>query len=302
MNNSKIKFYHLVIFPVSLIAFCIAGSGCATVNSDAVINNFKQTQSYPPIILTENTKASLKSLAGKANMESTLNFGMGADDVQPQILLDGIHQILSKRFQQVPGEQNDGFVLVFDAQAKLGSFSGSTTSLELTGTFKENDQIIDIIKGEGSSEMPFPAVNFGFRKAADGAFAQFDENLKDSQKIATYISMGTLTKFKEKVERWQALPQKPPLPEEARRFRVLADDAVDNKEFDKAANFYEQGLAIDPLWPAGQFNAAMIYNELHSYAMAAMHMKYYLVLKPEDAGKYQDEIYIWEEKAKEANE
>ena len=285
-----------------LAAFCLGSFGCATVNPDAVINDFKQAQSYPPIILTENTKASLKSLAGKANMESTLNFGMGADDVQPQILLDGIRRILSKRFQQVPGEQNSGFVLVFDARLKLGAFSGSTTSLELTGTFKEDDQTIDIIKGEGSAAMPFPAVNFGFHKAADSAFAQFDENLRNSQKMTTYISMGSLVKFKEKVRRWQALPQKPPLPEEARRFRVLADDAVANQEFDKAANFYEQGLAIDPMWPAGQYNAAMIYKELNSYAMAAMHMKYYLVLKPEDTKKYQDQIYIWEEKAKETNE
>jgi len=298
----KLKFYHFIVLPFCLAVFCLGGSGCATVNSDAVINNFKQAQSYPPVILTENTKASLKSLAGRANMESTLNFGMGADDVQPQILLDGIRQILSKRFQQLPGEQNSSFVLVFDAQAKLGMVTGSTTSLELTGTFKEDDKTIDIIQGEGSSKIPFPAVNFAFHKAADSAFVQFDENLKNSQKITAYITMGAFVKFKEKVRKWQALSPKPPLPEEARRFRVLADDAVANKEFEKAANYYEQGLVIDSMWPAGQYNAAMIYNELHIYYLAAMHMKRYLALKPEDAKKYQDQIYIWEEKVKETNE
>ena len=107
--------------------------------------------------------------------------------------------------------------------------------------------------------------------------------------------------FQEKVKVWQALPQKPPLPEEARRFRVLADDAVQNKDFDKAADYYEQGLAIDPMWPAGQFNAAIIYGELKYYSRAAMHMKCYLALKPDaqDAKAYQDKIYIWEEKANE---
>jgi tetratricopeptide (TPR) repeat protein len=108
--------------------------------------------------------------------------------------------------------------------------------------------------------------------------------------------------FQEKVKVWHALSPKPSLPEEARRFRVLADDAVQNKEFQKAADYYEQGLKIYPMWPAGQFNAAMIYKELNFYAMAVMHMKRYLALKPEDTQKYQDQIYIWEERAKETNE
>jgi tetratricopeptide (TPR) repeat protein len=156
------------------------------------------------------------------------------------------------------------------------------------------------VEGEGKAVMPYPAVNFGFHKAADIAFAQFDENLKNSQKIAAYVSTKALADFQEKVNAWRALPKKS-LPEEARRFRVLADDAVQNKEFDKAANYYEQGLEIDPMWPAGQFNAAMIYKELNSYAMAAMHLKRYLVLKPEDVKTYRDQMYIWEEKANEGN-
>ena len=106
--------------------------------------------------------------------------------------------------------------------------------------------------------------------------------------------------FQDKVKVWQTLSPKPSLPEEARRFRVLADDAVQNKEFEKAADYYEKGLAIDPMWPAGQFNAAMIYKELNFYTMAVMHMKRYLALKPDETKKYQDEIYIWEEKANEA--
>jgi tetratricopeptide (TPR) repeat protein len=108
--------------------------------------------------------------------------------------------------------------------------------------------------------------------------------------------------YRDKVKVWQALPQKPPLPEEVRRFRVLADDAVQNKDFDKAADYYEQGLAIDPMWPAGQFNTAMIYKELNFYSMAIMHMKRYLALKPEDTKNYRDQMYIWEEKAKESND
>jgi tetratricopeptide (TPR) repeat protein len=114
---------------------------------------------------------------------------------------------------------------------------------------------------------------------------------------------SSFAEFQDKANVWRALTQKPPLSEEARRFRVLADDAVQNKDFDKAADYYEQGLAIDPMWPAGQFNAAIIYAELKFYPMAVMHMKRYLALEPDakDAKIYQDKIYIWEEKAEEGN-
>jgi tetratricopeptide (TPR) repeat protein len=107
--------------------------------------------------------------------------------------------------------------------------------------------------------------------------------------------------FEEKANVWRALTQKPRLPEETRRFRVLADDAVQNKQFDKAADYYEQGLAIEPMWAAGQFNAALIYAELEFYPLAVMHMKRYLALEPnaKDVKVYQDKIYIWEEKANE---
>jgi hypothetical protein len=301
MNKNKIKFYHHVILPFYFSAFCLCGFGCATVNPDVIINNFKQTQIYPPLVLTDDTKASLKSLVSKSNLCSTLNFGIGSDDVQPQIITDGIRQVLLKRFKQQGDETKNNLVMLFDAHVKLGMFSGTTTSLSLTGTFMDGDQTIDTIKAEGKAVMPYPAINFAFHKAALIAFAQFDENLRNSQILKAYVYSKALGDFQQQVNTWRALPKKP-LPEEARRFRVLADDAVQNKEFDKAANFYEQGLAIEPMWLAGQYNAAMIYSELNSYAMAAMHMKRYLVLKPEDTKKYQDQIYIWEEKAKESNE
>ncbi|MDE2027818.1 MAG: tetratricopeptide repeat protein, partial [Candidatus Omnitrophica bacterium] len=94
--------------------------------------------------------------------------------------------------------------------------------------------------------------------------------------------------------------QKPPLPEEVHRLIVLKDDAIQNNDFSKAADYYEQALAIDPMWPAGQYNAAMIYSELGSYPMAVTHMKHYLALEPAaaNARASQDKIYIWEEKAK----
>jgi tetratricopeptide (TPR) repeat protein len=106
--------------------------------------------------------------------------------------------------------------------------------------------------------------------------------------------------FQEKAKAWRALPVKPSLPEDVRRFKVLAEDAFQKKEFEKAADFYEQGLAVEPLWPDGQLNAALFYGELEMNAQAVLHMKRYLELCPDakDAKKCRNQMYIWQEKIK----
>jgi tetratricopeptide (TPR) repeat protein len=109
--------------------------------------------------------------------------------------------------------------------------------------------------------------------------------------------------FQEKAKAWRALPQKPKIPEKIRRFRILAEDATESKDFEKAVDYYEQGLAIEPMWPVGQFNAAIIYGELKDYDRAIIHMKRYLELEPnaKDNRACQDKIYLWEGKIGEGN-
>ncbi len=107
--------------------------------------------------------------------------------------------------------------------------------------------------------------------------------------------------FQEKAKAWRALSAKPPLPEEVQRFRVLAEDAFQNKNFEKAVGYYEKGLAIEPMWPAGQFNAALLSAELEHYGKATRHIKRYLELCPDDkeARAAREKMYVWEEKTKE---
>jgi tetratricopeptide (TPR) repeat protein len=79
---------------------------------------------------------------------------------------------------------------------------------------------------------------------------------------------------------------------------VLAEDAFRNREFQKAADYYEQGLAIAPLWPQGQFNAAVLEGELETYSQAVLHMKRYLELSPDaaDAQSAREQMIIWQSK------
>jgi hypothetical protein len=84
--------------------------------------------------------------------------------------------------------------------------------------------------------------------------------------------------FKGRAATWRTLANKPPLPEETRKYLVLAQNAVQENNFQKAGAYYEQGLEIEPLWPDAQFNAAVIDSKLNEYAEAAYHMRCYLEL------------------------
>jgi tetratricopeptide (TPR) repeat protein len=106
--------------------------------------------------------------------------------------------------------------------------------------------------------------------------------------------------FQEEARAWRALPVKPASPEGVRRFQLLAEDAIKNKNFEEAVDYYEQGLQVSPLWPEGQFNAALLYGEMGIYGQAVIHMRRYLELKPDapDMQAARDQVVIWQAKIK----
>ncbi len=107
--------------------------------------------------------------------------------------------------------------------------------------------------------------------------------------------------FANEAKRYREMAVKPALPEAVQKCRILAEDAFKNKELQKALEWYRKGLAIEPLWPQGQFNTAMLEGESQWYSWAVFHMKRYLELVPnaQNATAAREKIYIWEEKAKE---
>jgi tetratricopeptide (TPR) repeat protein len=106
--------------------------------------------------------------------------------------------------------------------------------------------------------------------------------------------------FQKRAAAWRALPAKPPISDDVKRNRLLAEDAYQQKQFDTAAAEYEAGLEIDPLWAQGHFNAALIYGELKDYDDAVWHMRCYLELLPNapDAQEARDQMLLWQGKAK----
>ena len=108
-----------------------------------------------------------------------------------------------------------------------------------------------------------------------------------------------LCTFHQQVATWRALNPKPPLPEAVRQQRLLAENALKEKQPEEALNRYEAGLELYPTWPQGCFNAALIAAELRFYSQAVEHMQSYLELVPDapDAKAARDQIVIWQDKA-----
>lgn len=112
-----------------------------------------------------------------------------------------------------------------------------------------------------------------------------------------------LDDFQIKTEAWRALAAKPPVSDEVYKDRLLAEDALKNKDLAGAAKYYELGIAADPTWDQGWYNAALVYAELKDYFDAALCMKHYVVLDPNasDAQAAKDNVILWEAKVQEAS-
>jgi hypothetical protein len=104
--------------------------------------------------------------------------------------------------------------------------------------------------------------------------------------------------FQRTADAWRASGAKTALPEEARPHKVLAENAVQEKNLKRAINEYEAGLAIFPTWPDGQYNVALLCGETGDYDEAVQHMEQYLVLalNAPDAQPAKDKIIIWRDK------
>jgi tetratricopeptide (TPR) repeat protein len=98
---------------------------------------------------------------------------------------------------------------------------------------------------------------------------------------------------------WRENPVKPPLSPEVERHWILAENAIQEKNLDSAIEHYESAVEVQPMWPAGWFNLAMIYAEQNNYADATDRMKHYLELVPDapDAKDARTQMIIWEDKA-----
>lgn len=120
----------------------------------------------------------------------------------------------------------------------------------------------------------------------------------ESASLAAATVATELAEFQQKAATWQAINPKPPVSDEVTKKRLLAEDAVQEKNLSAAGEYYRAGIAIDPTWAPGWYNAALISAELKNYSAAGNYMKHYLILVPDasDAPAAKERVLLWEGK------
>lgn len=142
------------------------------------------------------------------------------------------------------------------------------------------------------------------KQAAERATEELKQAAKQAaERTAKAAEQNDEIKFQKVLQAYQAAVVKPQLPEEARKFKVQAEDAVHDKEFVAAVDLYGQAIKIAPWWPEGHFNRALVLGETKEYKTAIIEMKRYLALAPNapNARAAQDKIYAWERKVQKHN-
>ena len=142
--------------------------------------------------------------------------------------------------------------------------------------------------------LEWPVNSPGIKK-----FLEALEYLKANARSGTDAEAGEMARFHERALAWRALAEKPALPEGVHREEVLAKNSLQADQNPEAAlAHFEKGLAIEPLWPAGQLGAATICGELQRYDCAALHAERFLELVPEgqQSDVLRDKLIIWKDK------
>lgn len=157
----------------------------------------------------------------------------------------------------------------------------------------------DASLANSEGETPLALVDYWAGRTDDAAgsrrLAQAAELLREAERDGPPETAEERASFEKVFAEFAGKP-KPPLPEEAQKFRAQAEFAVEQKRFEDAARLYVQALKVAPWWSAGYFNQALIAAERQRYPQAARAMKKYVALEPaaEDVRAAQDKIYQWE--------
>jgi hypothetical protein len=173
------------------------------------------------------------------------------------------------------------------------------------GVFFHADLLVHMQGKWGSYAFIFPPSPDGNAKAATLQNA-VNTLMLEAQAGKTVICSDNpqdydeeLADFQVKTAAWRALATKPPVSDEVYKDRLLAEDALKTRNLASAAKYYELGVAADPTWDQGWYNAALVYADLNDYFDAAVCMRHYVALMPNatDVQAAKDNIILWEAKA-----
>jgi len=126
------------------------------------------------------------------------------------------------------------------------------------------------------------------------------------QAVAAYQQSSTLPAAEKVIRLAAAMPQLPPIPEEARKHFVrgtaLFKDAKSPEDYKQVVDEFTQAMQLAPWWPDARYNFALALEAAGDYASAILNVKLYLLFKLSgtDARIAQDKIYALEAKQEKA--
>jgi tetratricopeptide (TPR) repeat protein len=190
----------------------------------------------------------------------------------------------------------DGSLLALSTAA-MNDYRGAAKQLIRKGA--NVDAAISELKERASMNVPYldrPANKSTYDKANAGV--ELLTKLKRTAKRSGAEKVSE-ARFHEALRAYRTAAVKPPLPEAARQFMVQAEGTVRDKDYQEAADLYEQALGVAPWWPEGHFNLALVLAETDDPDLAIFEMTRYLALVPNapDVRAAQDKIYDWQRKA-----
>lgn len=148
--------------------------------------------------------------------------------------------------------------------------------------------------GKGGEAMSYDSCMFFWRGGSAATAAR--DFVRAWNVLAGAVDPAQEAVFERAAQSYRNAQVKPPLPEEAVKYKVQAELAVQQKRFDDAVDLYEQALGIAPWWPAGHYNRGLILGELQDYQGGIRALQKYLKLEPDaaNARAVQLKIYQWE--------
>ena len=179
------------------------------------------------------------------------------------------------------------------------TINGRSGTSRYVTTFSELTQISGYTQGgmyrvnlsDGNEFIVWKRTDMSVVRVANAFYVLKQNAIKTKKDADEYESFfaASLADYRKKAAANTALP------EEANKYKVQAEGAVRDKEFNDAADYYAAALKIAPWWPVGHFNRALVLGEAGDYDMATREMKYYLQLVPgaPNARAAQDKIYDW---------
>lgn len=263
----------------SVLLFAFLSLAAALLLTGCMANVYTPTAGDAPQMSAEEARGKVMSLTGRSIYVNKTEYRIKEIKIQPESVeftsfraflgIETSRNVKTLRFKDLVGVTNQmTYFLSFTDQTFINIGLDRDEAVSIAQAF----YVLGKISGDKpASGAPSHAYTPKVDPAAEAAFPEIARMYREAQ-------------------------VKPELPEEARRYAVQGDFAVEKKNPVAAIDRYSDALKVAPWWPEGHLKRGRILAEIDQYNEAIAEMKKFLQLAPDtkEAREAQDNIYKWE--------